>query len=261
MDDFWAEQFQLRLGASQTTIRPDLREITDASYIDPVTDDLVRGNSSVIPSDVDNLDIRAEWFFENNDSFTVTLFKKDITNPIEFFESAASDTNVAREIINAESAWVKGVEIEGLKDLSFLGGVFETLFVQGNLTLQDSELVAGPNADSPTNPIRKLTGASDYVVNFLLGFDSPNAKHTATLSYNVFGERLYVAGRAGAPDGFEQPFESVDLTYSWYPTDKLKIKAKMQNLLDSKIEIEREGIVTYETKPGQTFVLSAQWTL
>lgn len=101
MGHFWAQQFQFRIGASQTTIRPDLREITDASYIDPITNDLVRGNSGVVPSDVDNLDIRAEWFFTNRDSFTVTLFKKNITNPIEFFESASSDTNTAREIINA----------------------------------------------------------------------------------------------------------------------------------------------------------------
>lgn len=261
MGDWWAEQFQLRVGFSETTIRPDLREITDASYIDPITDDLIRGNSGVIPADVDNIDIRAEWFFANDDSFTVTLFDKDIANPIEFFESAASDTTVAREIINAESAWVKGVEIEGLKDLSFLGGFFETLFLQGNLTVQDSELVAGPNADAPTNPVRKLTGASDYVANFMIGYDSRDTKHSATLIFNVFGERLYVAGRAGAPDGYEQPFESLDFTYSWYPTDKLTFKAKAQNLLDSETEIEREDIVTFTTKPGQTFVVSAQWRL
>ena len=70
---------------------------------------------------------------------------------------------------------MQGVEFEGLKELGFLGGFFDTLFVQGNLTLQDSELVAGPRADAPTNPIRPLTGASEYVANLMLGFDSPTA--------------------------------------------------------------------------------------
>ncbi|HLT92740.1 MAG TPA: TonB-dependent receptor, partial [Woeseiaceae bacterium] len=178
MPDLWAETFQLRLGWSRTTVRPDLREITAASYIDPITDELVRGNPGVVPADVDNYDLRSEWFFGNGDSLTVTLFRKEIVNPIEFFESAASDTTTAREIINAESAEVQGIEIEGLKDLGFLGAWLDPFFLQGNLTLQESELVAGPRADAPTNPVRGLSGASEYVANLMLGFDSPGERHS-----------------------------------------------------------------------------------
>jgi TonB-dependent receptor len=261
MGDLWAETFQLRLGYSETAVRPDLREITDSSYIDPITGDLVRGNPGVVPSDIDNLDLRAEWYFANGDNFTVTLFQKDIRNPIEFFEIPASDTTIAREIINAESGQVRGVEVEMLKELGFLGGAFDTFFVQGNLTLQDSELVAGPNANVPTNAVRKLSGASDYVVNMMLGYDSPNSKHTASLIYNVFGERFYVAGRNGAPDGYEQPFQSLDLTYFWYPTDRITFKAKAQNLLGETIRIERAGVTTFEEDPGTIFSISMSWAL
>ena len=261
MGDWWAETFQLRLGYSETAIRPDLREITDSGYIDPITGELVRGNPGVVPSEVDNIDLRAEWFFQNGDNFTITLFHKDVANPIEFFEIPASDTTIAREIINAESAEVQGVEFELMKELAFFGGFFDTIFVQGNLTLQDSELVAGPNANVPTNPVRKLTGASDYVANVMLGYDSPDSKHTASLIYNVFGERHYVAGRNGSPDGFEQPFESLDFTYSWYPTDRIKVKAKAQNLLGEVVTIERNGAVTFEEDPGTTFALSFSWTM
>lgn len=259
--DLWAETFQVRLGYSETAIRPDLREITDASYVDPITDDLVDGNPGVVPSDVTNIDLRAEWFFASGDNFTATVFRKEIDRPIEFFESAASDTTTAREIVNAESAEVQGIELEGLKELGFLGGFFETLFIQGNLTLQESELVAGPEADAPTNPVRDLAGASEYVANFMLGYDSTNTRHTASLVYNVFGERLYVAGRNGAPDGFEQPFHSLDFTYSWYPTDTMTIKAKAQNILGEEIEIEREGVTTFFEDPGSSFSLSFQWDL
>ena len=257
--DFWAETFQLRFGYSETAVRPDLRELTGSSYIDPITGDLVRGNPGVVPSDVENIDLRAEWFFGNGDNLTVTLFKKDIENPIEFFEIPASDTTIAREVVNASSATVEGVEIEALKELAFLGGFFDTLFVQGNVTFQDSELVAGPNANVPTSPVRQLSGASDYVVNVMLGFDSPDSKHTASLIFNVFGERLFVAGRNGAPDGFEQPFESLDFTYFWYPTDKITFKAKAQNVLGSTIDIERADVVVFEEDPGTTFSLALQW--
>jgi TonB-dependent receptor len=267
MGEWLAETFQLRLGFSDTAVRPDLREITGASYIDPITGDLTRGNPSVEPAEVRNFDLRGEWFFGGGDNFTVTVFRKEIDKPIEYFESAASDTTVAREIVNATSATVNGVEFEGLKELGFLGGIFETLYVQGNVTLQDSELVCDIDAvnsctaDAPTNPVRKLSGASDYVANFVFGFDSLEARHSASLGYNVFGERLYVSGRNGAPDGYEQPFHSLDFTYFWYPTDRMTLKFKAQNMLDETVTIKRNDVVTFEEDPGQTFVLTFSWAL
>jgi len=261
MTDWWAETFQLRFGWSQTVVRPDLREITDASYVDARTGFLTRGDPSVVPSDISNFDLRAEWFFSNGDNLTVGLYAKDIKNPIEFFESAASDTNRSREIINAESGNVYGIEVEGLKALGFLGEFWEAFFVQGNLTLQESELVAGIAADAPTNSVRDLSGASNYVINFLIGFDSFNTRHAATLSYNVFGERLFVAGRRGAPDAFEQPFNSLDLTYSWYPRDGATVKLKLQNILDESVTIKRRDLIVFDEKPGMGVSLSVKWMM
>ena len=283
MTDWWAETFQLRLGYSETAVRPDLRELTGSSYIDPITGDLVRGNPGVVPSKVDNIDLRAEWFFGNGDNFTITLFQKDIEDPIEFFEIPASDTTIAREILNADSSEVRGIELEGLKELAFLGGIFDTMFVQGNLTFQDTELVPGnPNDPDDTGTTQvscfetetqgqqvsvvknncELSGASEYVANFMIGFDSYDSKHTASLIYNVFGERVFAFGRFG-PDAIEQPFESLDLTYFWYPTDRFTVKAKAQNLLGDTIEITRSEpgrkITVFEEDPGTTFSLAFSW--
>ncbi|WP_444931160.1 TonB-dependent receptor domain-containing protein [Microbulbifer sp. SSSA002] len=259
MGALWAETFQLRFGASKTAVRPDLREITDAIYIDPHTGDQIRGNSNVRPSEIDNYDLRAEWFFDSGDSLTISVFYKDIIKPIEFFEAASSDDNIAREIINAESGEIIGVELEGMKSLGFIAEPMNSFFLQGNVTLQDSEIVAGNEADAPTNAVREMTGASDYVVNMLLGFDSPDGNHSASLVYNVFGERLYKAGRDPHPDSFEQPFHSLDLTYAWYPTDEVTVKAKVQNLLDGAVEIKQQGVTVFEEEVGQTFALSAQY--
>ena len=258
-DALGVDLFQLRFGWSETAVRPDLREITDASYIDPITDDLVDGNPGVVPSDVTNYDVRGEWFFANGDTFTVSVFRKRIDRPIEFFESAASDTTVAREIVNAESARIHGIEVEGLKELGFLGEWADAFFLQGNLTWQDSELVAGEQADAPTNNARPLAGASEYVANVVLGFDSHDGEHTTTVAYNVFGERLYVAGRLGAPDGYEQPFHSLDFTHSWYPTENITVKGKLRNILDQSVEIEREGVVVFTERPGAAASVSFKW--
>ncbi|MEQ8858564.1 MAG: TonB-dependent receptor [Pseudomonadales bacterium] len=259
MSDWLAETFQLRFGYSETVVRPDLREITDAAYIDPATGNPVSGNADVVPTLIDNYDIRADWFFSNGDSFTTTLYYKELANPIELAEEAASDTTIAYEIINTDSATIYGVEFEWLKELGFLGGFFEPFFVQGNLTLQDTEIKVGDAADFPTNQKRKLTGASDYIANVMLGYDSMNGRHTASLIYNVFGERLFAAGRRQSPDAFEQPFHSLDFTYSWYPYETVTVKAKVQNILDDEIEIEQGGIVTFLEKPGTQFAVSFEW--
>ena len=202
------------------------------------TGTLTQGNPDVVPSTITNFDVRAEWFFNGGDNLTLTLFAKDIADPIEFFQVGASDTNRSREIINAESGEITGVEIEGLKKLGgILGDFGDPFFIQGTITLQDSELVAGDKASAPTNPVRSIAGASEYVVNAILGFDSMDAWHTATVSYNVFGERLFLAGRLSGPDAFEQPFNSVDLTYSWYPADNITVQSKAKNLLDEEVVI------------------------
>lgn len=265
--DFWAENFQLRANFSETTVRPDLREISNSSYFDPLTDIAVDGNTDVLPSQIDNYDLRAEWFFSNGDNFTVSLFYKDIVNPIELFEGAATDDNITAEIHNAESAEVAGVELEFLKKLGDVSEVLDPFFIQGNFTFLDQELVTGDNADAPTNDVRPLQGASDQVTNLIFGFDSPEGMHAATLSYNVFSERLFFAGRNGAPDSYEQPFHSLDFTYSFYPLDSLTVKFKAKNLLDEDLSIEarnltEEGAQTvevYNAKRGQDLSLSVQY--
>ena len=261
MRPFWADTFQLRATYAETVVRPDLREITDASYIDPLTEDLVFGNSGVTPATLTNYDLRAEWFWNSGDSLTVSLFYKDIENPIEFFETTASDTTVAREIVNAASAEVYGVEFEVLKDLGSVANFLSPFFLQGNITLQDSEIVAGGRADAPTNDTRELTNASPWIVNLIVGYDSMDAKHSATIAYNAFDDRLFVAGRNGAPDGFEQTRHSINATYFFYPTDSLTVQLKASNLLDDPISIEREGVETLNEKIGRTFSLSVQWEL
>jgi hypothetical protein len=259
--DFWAEDFQLRFGWSETVTRPDLREVSPSTYIDPFTEARVRGNPDLMTADLLAFDIRAEWFFASGDNFTVSLFYKDITNPIEAIEGAGADDNVSLTFINAESAELYGAEVEWMKGLGFLAGAVGTwadhFFVTGNVTASDSELVIGDQALSLTNNTRPMSQHSDFVANVQIGFDSPNDVHSISLAYNVFSERLYFGGRNGAPDAYEQPFNSLDLVYSLYPTDKVSLKLRAQNLLDESLEIKQGSVTVIEQDVGVTLKLDA----
>jgi outer membrane receptor protein involved in Fe transport len=251
---FWADDFQLRFGWSETVARPDLREVSGATYIDPLTEARVRGNPDLLDSELSNFDLRAEWFFAGGDNLTLSLFYKDITNPIETIEAPGSDDNIGLTFINAESAELYGLEVEGLKGLGFLsgGGWTDAFFVSGNVTFSDSEITIGNAAPNLTNNKRPMTQHSDLVVNFQLGFDSPGGMHSASLAYNMYSERIFFAGRGGADDAREQPFNSLDLVYSFHPTDRLSLKLRLQNLLGEDTVIEQGGVDVLEQKIGTT---------
>ncbi len=258
--DFWAEEFQFRFGWSQTTARPDLREISNATYIDPITDARVSGNPDLKTSAITNFDLRGEWFFGSGDNFTVSAFYKDIADPIEAVEGPGSDDNFSLSFVNAESAEVYGIEVEWLKAAplgEMLGAWGNDLFVSGNITLSDSEISLGSTALNLTNDTRRLAQHSQYVVNLQLGYDAPSGRHSTTLIYNTVGERVYFAGLSGAPDAYEQPFNSLDWTYSFYPNDLLTFKLRVQNLLSEDVEIEQGNVTILEQSLGTSFKVDA----
>ncbi|MBO1254446.1 TonB-dependent receptor [Alteromonas sp. 5E99-2] len=265
LPDFWAETFNLRLSWSETTVRPDLREIVDTSYRDPVTDFIITGNSGITPSDITNLDFRSEWYFDNGDNFTVSLFHKDIENPIEILAQTTSGNELRGQVLNVESAEIAGVEVEWLVNLDFLGDIGSQFFVQGNLTgLFTNEINVGDIAVNVTNRERELTQASDFVANIIVGFDSKDGKHSAGLAFNTFSERLFISGEGGRADSFEQPFDSLDLTYTYFITDYFNVKFKARNLLDDFNEITQaddsgSDVVRFEQEVGQSYSVSFRY--
>jgi TonB-dependent receptor len=265
MYDFWAETFKLNLMWSENVIRPDMREIVDTSFRDPVTDFIISGNSSVIPSDITNVDLRAEWFFESGNNFTVSLFYKDIENPIELFSQTATGSELRAEILNAATAEISGLEVEWMVNLEFLGDIGSQFFVQGNITnLFSNEIDASGVESDVTNAVRPMTQASDLIANIIVGFDSEDGKHSAGLAFNTFSERLYVSGESGNADSYEQPFDSLDFTYTYHILEDLSVKFKAKNLLDGNNEITQEDnngvdVTRFEQEVGQSYSVSASY--
>lgn len=257
---------QLRFAASQSVVRPDLREVTPVLYVDPLTDFNVIGFRDLVSSKLTNLDVRWEWYLLSGSSLSVGGFYKDIDAPIETVEIMGSDGNLLVSFRNAETGKVYGIETEFVRRL---GGLWSTapawldqFFVAGNITLSDSEISIQPLGESNiTNQKRRMSGHSEYVFNAQLGYDSANDRHSATLSYNVFGPRITFAGVDGKDDAYEQPFHSVDLTYSYYPTERLALKLSGKNLLGEKTEILQQGQILQGRDPGTSIGLSLTYKL
>lgn len=252
---------QLRFGISESVVRPDIREVTPVLFVDPITDFLVVGFQDLAPSKITNIDTRWEWYLESGSSLSVGAFYKDIDAPIETVEIKGSDGNLQVSFRNAEKGNVYGVEFEFVRtfaEIEFIPNWASDFFLAGNVTLSDSDISIQRLGESNiTNLSRRLSGHSRYVVNTQLGYDAPNERHSATLSYNVFGPRISFAGVDGKDDAFEQPFHSLDFTYSYYPRENLAVKLGLKNLLNEKTEILQQGQIVQMRERGTAASLSA----
>jgi hypothetical protein len=178
-------------------------------------------------------------------------------------KQAGTDDNVQLSFVNGESAYYYGLELDVYKDMSAfsdtLGDWISPFYLAGNVFLSDAELTIGDAGLDLTNNTRRPTQHSQYGANIQLGFDTANEKHSASLLYNVFGPRIFFAERFGAPDAFEQPFNSLDLVYRWFPTDRMQIRFRFQNLLNDTVQIQQGGITTIEQTIGTTARLNFRW--
>ncbi|MEZ9539203.1 TonB-dependent receptor [Shewanella sp. 10N.286.51.B8] len=253
-----SDESQWRFGASKTLVRPDLREVAPVRFQDPITGFDFFGNPELESSDIYNLDVRWEYYSEDGANLSVGGFYKDVAAPIEAIQRI-SEAGRQLKFYNAESGYIYGIETEFLHDLGFIGSngsVWEDFFVAGNLTLSDSEIEIASNGEiDPTNNKRRMTGHSEWVANMQLSFDSSNESHSATLVYNVFGERIAYGGRGGLDDVYEQPFHSLDFSYSFLPTESFGVKFKVKNILGETTEYDQQDVVVYAKEPGTEFTL------
>ncbi len=255
------DETQWRFGASKTTVRPDLREVTPVLFIDPITDFKVMGFSALKSTDITGVDLRLERYLDSGSNYSVGTFYKDMANPIEAIELKGSDGNLLMSFRNALSGRVYGIEAEALQKLDFVEGdfgqVLDNFFVNGNLTLSKSDIEMPALGESNLTHIKRaLTGHSKYVVNVQLGFDSDNEKHSATLTYNVFGKRIAFAGIDGKDDAYEQPFHSLDFTYSYDVFEQGAVKFSAKNLLNENTEILQQGEILQGREQGVSMGLS-----
>jgi len=51
----------------------------------------------------------------------------------------------------------------------------------------------------------------------------------------------------------------MDLSYFFYPTENWIVRVRAQNILDEELTVERQGVETFNQKPGSTLRLDIRW--
>lgn len=272
----FADNQQLRFGASRTIARPQFRELAPQQYSDPDNDRLFFGNPYLVDSELTNLDLRYEWFFDAGEYFTAGLFHKTIDKPVEAVIGDFGGNQLFQGFLNAPEATLYGVELEFKKyfdpQLSWLGD--RRLYVATNYTwstsevnANDSDKVIPPGFNGVPQAARSfvrdgsaMQGQSEHIANLQFGIESNDGDLQATLIANYVSERISVRGRGGQPDYMEDPGATLDFVLrkgldlgGWGGfTPSLSFSAR--NILNKSHEEyqERDGarVVLYTYKPG-----------
>ncbi|PKB19055.1 TonB-dependent receptor [Novosphingobium kunmingense] len=271
-------QMQVRVSASKTIARPQFRELINQPYFDPDTNREYRGNPLLIDSQLYNAEARFEWYFAPEQRFSIAGFFKRIDNPIESFISSSFITSYA----NAPKAKLYGAEVELKKDFSIAESGFfaaRKLIVIGNYTFTKSKLEVAPDdqvqvfgafstlASDYFRDGAKLTGQSDHLVNFEVGFENQDKLSQQTLMVTYASDRVMSRGVFGTPpqpDVYESPGLRLDFVAREgveILNRELELKFEARNLTGKRhIEYQRSGdnrldINSYDV--GRSFSLSA----
>jgi TonB-dependent receptor len=260
------QKSNLRLTASQTVIRPELRELSALNIYDFELNASVQGNPLLKRTKITNTDIRYEIYPASGELLTLGAFYKNFANPIEqiFNEGAGGSSTFTYQ--NAKKATTYGIELEARKKLS------KHFTLQANGSLIKSSL-----KDSSLNLDRPLQGQSPYLINMGLLYDIAEKGFNATILFNQVGERIYlvgdVQGGASTPNIYEAPRALFDFQMSKkFADNKAEIKLTISDILNQKQTFYQNNTsdtkynssidaVRFQRRFGTTFGLSLNYSL
>jgi outer membrane receptor protein involved in Fe transport len=222
------DTINLRGSFSRTIARPSIKEYAPVVFRDAESGDQFLGNSSLKISNIDNIDVRAEWYPPGGGSLALSGFTKFIEDPIELVIGAF------QQFQNGADATVYGGEIEYDRDLSFLSETLRPFTIGGNYTYIKSvtERIGFTRGLSKT---RRLQGQPDYILNFNLTYDNSDMGLSMGTFLNVTGVYLDAAGSIGVPDIYVEPTTTLNAFVSLKIGKNAKLTLRASNLTSEPV--------------------------
>ncbi len=263
-------KMNLRAAFGRTLARPNFREMAPYETFEFVGDFVYIGNPDLKRTLIDNFDLRWEWFSGPGRIVAVSAFLKNLKNPIEKAIFAPTGLIINQGEIqfqNPEKGRVYGAEFEFRQKLDPLWEPLKHVTFGLNLTIVESTVdvpaqeLRVARLYHPSAPdTRPLAGQSNHLVNGDLSYSNPRTRTSASIYYNLFGERLALVSPPGTPDIFEQPAAELDFIFSQKFGAHWKVGFSAKNLLNPAEKAAQTfrgtEYLRYERKRGRTFSLS-----
>ena len=270
-----SENINFRASYNRTVARPSFKEKSIAQIYDPISKKTFFGNLDLDQTDIDNVDLRVEYFFRSGELISVSGFYKNFNKHIEYTLFPFDPDAIKPR--NAEDSWVYGAEVEFRKSLDFIPQLRKFSFGT-NLSLISSQLdittltvdndgtteyelrEANLREGETLSTTRSMAGQAPYLVNAYIGYLDEETNTNVKLSYNVQGETLTVVGSGTTPDVYTKPFHSLNLNMyrNFGQERKSRVTVSLRNILnDDRLQVYKSYGASEQVytgfKPGVNF--------
>lgn len=279
------EDMNLRAGYSRTVARPSFKEKSEAEIYDPITKRTFSGNLDIKLTNIDNADLRYEFFMGGKDMLSISGFYKRFDGHIELVSFELAPDNLKPR--NSGIAHVFGAEFEIRKGLrqhtssKFLQGFFFAANISIVQSMVDLKSVQVDNdggteyqlrqdnarTGETINQFRRMSGQSPYAINASVSYEFGDDAGNITLAYNVQGDQLTIIGSGRVPDVYTLSFHSLNLNgyVNLGAKRNSRITLGLQNLLNDDRTLVYRSFKTDDQiftsfKPGVSIRLGYQYT-
>ncbi|KQS54402.1 hypothetical protein ASG17_12285 [Brevundimonas sp. Leaf363] len=218
-------------------------------------------NPYLEPTTANQYDLALEWYFDDVGSFTITAFKKDFQNYIQYgqFNLDVTNNGVTREVevrgpINGDGAGLQGFEVAYQQYFDFLPAPFDGLGVQANytyvenqgITNSNSPIVSSDGGSGTTNAgnstllnTGSLEGLSEHSYNVVAMYEKgPWALRAA---YNWRSEYLVTAFDCCVYlPVWQDAVGYLDASVRYRINDRFELSLQGSNLLDTEATLKQQ---------------------
>jgi outer membrane receptor protein involved in Fe transport len=231
------QKINVRASYYKTVSRPEFRELAPFAFYNFLQDNILSGNPNLQRALINNYDVRFELFPGAGQVFSISGFYKSFTNPIELINRTGTSGAPELYYTNVPKVTNFGTELEYRLKLGFITKKDSTFFdgttFYTNMSLIRSRVdltdFAGAGGERP------LQGQSPYIVNAGLIYNSFKGDWSASVSYNVVGQRIYIVGNVQEPSVWENGRHVIDFQVSKIIQEKLEIKLNVKDALAQKL--------------------------
>jgi TonB-dependent receptor len=239
------DKLTLRASWSRTVARQTFKELTPIIQQEFLGGPIFIGNPALEMSALENFDVRADYKPYEGGLLSLSAFKKNVKDPIEYVQQEVLFTFTTAE--NYPEGTLSGIELEARQSLANFWDSAEGLSLGGNATFISSEVTlpadeAAKFKDELGVPLSKrdMTFAPEHLYNIYLTYDLADLGTQLALFYTIKGDTL-VAGAGESKDNFipsvyAVEYGTLNFSLSQRLGDHLSLKLQAKNLTDPAIE-------------------------
>lgn len=225
---------------SRTVARPTFHEFLPIESIDQSTGVVRRGNPDLTETQIDNLDVSLDYVFNDNFNARVSLFRKNLTDPIVVVQRVDQGVN-SNTYVNGDRGTINGFELEGSWQQT--DGPFS---LTGNYTFIDSTLEYQVNQGiNVTDLETRFPFQPGQILNLTLGWAPEDGPWSAFLTSNFTDEYpTLLRSEPSAYDVWLKPQFTLDLVVARkFQLDHFDatLSFGFRNLLDGTRDYEYRG--------------------